>query len=352
GRAGLLDRPASGEVVIVEIDSRSISELQQWPWPRSLHARLVDRLSTTGASTIAFDVDFSSPSHQGDAEFGAAIERSGKVVLPIFYSQARRTDGHESAIINRPMQEFSAAWVGAVNIYPDAGGTVRNYPAATYIDGQVTPSLATVVAQNSDWGDRTFQPDWSINPRLIPRHAFIDVVEGRVPAGAFDNKRVFIGSTAIELGDRYAVPVHGIIPGVVIQAIAAESLLQGRALASTGWPITLAGILLIAFLWRPRRSVRPVRYALMTGLGLLVLAAVPVAVQVLLPLSIKSAPWLTTLILCAALQLAITVRRHIYERARTDVDTALPNRLAFEEALDDETRNARLVVSSIRRFSD
>ncbi|WP_265529634.1 putative bifunctional diguanylate cyclase/phosphodiesterase [Sphingomicrobium marinum] len=351
-RARLLDRAATGDVVIVEIDSRSISELQQWPWPRSLHADLVDRLTAAGASTIAYDVDFSSPSHQGDADFAAAIERSGKVVLPIFYSRARRGDGQESAIINRPMESFSAAWVGAVNIYPDAGGTVRDYPAATHIDGQVTPSLATVVAQNSDWGDRTFRPDWSIDPRSIPRHAFVDVVEGRVPGHAFENKRIIVGSTAIELGDRYAVPVHGIMSGVVVQALAAESLVQGRALASTGWPVTIAGILLIAFLWRPRTGVKPVRYAAMAGFGLLALLAAPVAVQAMVPLSIESAPWLAALVLCAAVQLVLTVRRHIHDRARTDADTALPNRLAIEEALEGNARDAILVVASIRRFSD
>lgn len=351
-RARLLDRQATKEIVIVEIDSRSISELDQWPWPRSRHADLVDRLSAAGATTIAYDVDFSSPSHAGDAAFAASIERSGKVVLPIFYSQARRSDGRQSAIVNRPMQDFGAAWVGAVNIYPDAGGIVRDYPAATHIEGQVTPSLATVVAENSAWGNRTFQPDWSIDPRSIPRYAFVDVVEGRIPESAFENKRVVVGSTAIELGDRYAVPVHGIVPGVVVQAMAADSLLQDRALASTGWPVTLAGILLIAFFWRPRRIERPAQYALTTGAGLLTLLALPVAVQAILPLSIKSAPLLATLCLCALLQLAITIRRHIHERARTDVDTSLPNRLAFEEALDSEAREGILVVASIRRFGD
>ncbi len=32
------ERAASGKVVIVDIDSRSLKEIGTWPWPRSLHA--------------------------------------------------------------------------------------------------------------------------------------------------------------------------------------------------------------------------------------------------------------------------------------------------------------------------
>lgn len=351
-RTQLLVRSATGDVLIVEIDSRSIAELDQWPWPRSRHAELVDWLTMAGASTIAFDVDFSSPSHQGDAQFAAAIKRSGNVVLPIFYSHTRGSDGEENFIVNRPLDDFSSAWVGAVNIYPDARGTVRDYPAATYIGEQVMPSLATLVASNSEWGDRTFRPDWSIDPRSIPRYAFVDVIKNRVPPRNFAGKRVLIGSAAIELGDRYAVPIHGIIPGVVVQALAADSLLQDRALANTGWPITLIGILLIAFLFRPRQIIQPARYAGMVGAALFILLAAPVAVQAALPLVVQSAAWMATLCLSVTVQLVMAVRRHIHERARTDADTSLPNRLAFEEALGSGAQDAVLVVASIRRFDE
>src|SRR5687767_14540663 len=49
--------PASGEVVIVEMDSRSLSAIDRWPWPRRHHAGLIDRLHAAGARSIAFDVD-------------------------------------------------------------------------------------------------------------------------------------------------------------------------------------------------------------------------------------------------------------------------------------------------------
>ena len=37
-------KASSGEVIIVEIDAKSLAQVQAWPWPRSTHGRLVDRL--------------------------------------------------------------------------------------------------------------------------------------------------------------------------------------------------------------------------------------------------------------------------------------------------------------------
>ena len=74
---------------------------------------------------------------------------------------------------------------------------------------------------------RSFEIDYAIEPASIPRHSLVDLIEGRVPPSALAGKRIIIGATAVELGDRYAVPRHGVIPGVVIQALAAETLLAG-----------------------------------------------------------------------------------------------------------------------------
>src|SRR5262249_36003272 len=48
-------------VRIVDIDEASLEEYGQWPWPRTVLARLVDRLREQGAAVIAFDVVFAEP---------------------------------------------------------------------------------------------------------------------------------------------------------------------------------------------------------------------------------------------------------------------------------------------------
>jgi adenylate cyclase len=49
------DRP----VLIVDIDEPSLSAYGQWPWPRTLVAKLLDRLFESKAKAVAFDVVFS-----------------------------------------------------------------------------------------------------------------------------------------------------------------------------------------------------------------------------------------------------------------------------------------------------
>src|SRR5271163_696231 len=45
-------------VRIVDIDDDSLERFGQWPWPRTLLAKLVSRLDELGAAAIAFDILF------------------------------------------------------------------------------------------------------------------------------------------------------------------------------------------------------------------------------------------------------------------------------------------------------
>jgi CHASE2 domain-containing sensor protein len=58
-RNALHSQPASGEIVLVAVDDRSLLELGNWPWPRRQHARMVDRLTEAGARRIFYHADFS-----------------------------------------------------------------------------------------------------------------------------------------------------------------------------------------------------------------------------------------------------------------------------------------------------
>lgn len=48
-------------VRIIDIDERSLKTLGQWPWPRTLVAKLSSRLNELGAAVVAFDVLFAEP---------------------------------------------------------------------------------------------------------------------------------------------------------------------------------------------------------------------------------------------------------------------------------------------------
>jgi adenylate cyclase len=53
--------PADLPVRIVDIDEAALAEYGQWPWPRTLLARMVDRLREQGALVVTFDIVFAEP---------------------------------------------------------------------------------------------------------------------------------------------------------------------------------------------------------------------------------------------------------------------------------------------------
>src|SRR5262245_58542413 len=56
------DRVPSPDVAVVGIDDETFSKLdQQWPFPRSLHGRLIDSLREDSVKTIVYDVQFTEP---------------------------------------------------------------------------------------------------------------------------------------------------------------------------------------------------------------------------------------------------------------------------------------------------
>lgn len=350
-RAKALTRQPTSETVIVEIDARSLAELESWPWPRHYHAQLVSQLHRSGASIIAFDVDFSARSGSGDKELAAAIREAGHVILPIFEQRSSGRRNDRRLISSRPYAAFDDAWVGGVNIFPDDDGVVREYPAATRIDGAIQPSIAALLAERDELGDRSFQPDWAIEADRIPRLSFVDVMHGRVPESSLRGKRVLVGATAIELGDRYAVPRYGAMAGVVIQALAAESLLQGRAIQRSSSLVTLLGILLLALLLMPRPLESLPRYAAYCGFIMGTIGAIPFAAQQLWAISIDSAAWLFTATASVGVQSAVEARRRLRLRDGLDADSGLPNRTLLERAINNAgVSPSILIVAAIERF--
>ena len=99
-RSRLTPRAATGELVIVAIDAESIAEVGTWPWPRSLHARAIERLSEAGARQIALDIDFSSRSTPNEDAALAAVIKSVKPppIVLVFKQFSRSIRGLSSVI--------------------------------------------------------------------------------------------------------------------------------------------------------------------------------------------------------------------------------------------------------------
>ncbi|WP_407188544.1 EAL domain-containing protein [Bradyrhizobium centrosematis] len=263
-------REASGKVVVVAIDAPSIDQIGVWPWPRRLHAELLRRLEAAGAGDVAFDVDFSTSSDPASDEafVNALRDAGGSTILPSF---KQPTPNGGAAYINRPLKPFSnQSWPAVVNVAVESDGLVRRYPIGEKLGDAMLPSMAVVLAGQDANRRPPFLIDFSIRAGSIPSVSYVDVLRGDPAAlDKLRDRKVIIGATALELGDRFSIPNGKIVSGPVLQALAAESILQGRMLRWTsdiGMILGLGVICLLMILsWR--RVAPGIRVAVLVAAG-------------------------------------------------------------------------------------
>ncbi len=345
-RFALLSRPASGRLVVVENDAASVAAIKHWPWPRGYYAQAIDRLRLAGAASITFDIDFSSPSTpDGDAALAAGLGRAnGLVALPTFGQQAG--SGERRMIDSLPLPAFRArAALASVSMLPNADGMVRQAPWGTITAGTPRPSLAATIAHRSGAADSFFPIDYATDPNTIPRLSFVAVRDGNFDPARVRGKDVLIGATAVELGDRFGAPRWGVIPGVIIQALAAETLIRGTPTQGHALPgIMLALILALAVV----RARTPLRLTLTTACATAALIAIATLEQASLHFY-PVVPALGTLWTAAAARAGSQIWRRFEEQRLADDATGLPNRRAMLGRMVEKSAS-RVAVAHIANF--
>jgi adenylate cyclase len=226
--------PAS--IVLVEVDDKTLDDLRmRWPFKRSVHAELIDRLRNAEAKVIAFDVEFSAPTPDGDA-LVRAVDRAHNVVLA-----ASATDGHGlTDVFDGADLRLYGARAGMALFPPDPGGVVRR--ASYEVDGVKTFAIAAAerfTGQEipaSKLGGRTAWIDYAGPEGTIPAVSYSDVLRGRVEPDLFRGKIVVIGVAAPALQDVHATSTTPTMPGAEIQANAIATALAGFPLrAASSW---------------------------------------------------------------------------------------------------------------------
>jgi adenylate cyclase len=153
-------------VRIIDIDEASLAEYGQWPWPRTIVARLVDKLTEKGVATIAFDVVFAEPDRSSMsrmvrdlvahtdpetvAKLAASIQDNDQVLADAM-AQSRVVLGFAfdaKANSQAPRQYHGTAFAGdnPAQFLPLQLGTVRPLPlleAAAKGNGSVNTDLAS-----------------------------------------------------------------------------------------------------------------------------------------------------------------------------------------------------------------
>lgn len=289
------------EIVIVYIDEKSIADIGRWPWPRSVMAELIGRISADKPRVIGIDIMFSERQDtENDARLAEAIKDAGNVVLATafmvptgreevrvapeipdyLWDSAFMTVKSVSGIdwklwavkadkVNLPIAKIAAhASLGHVYSNPDLDGVMRwvylylNYGVDCY------PHFALQVARIAGGTDikdmalfggsgirlgQQFIPT-GLNGKVLihylppekdyPSVPASEVLRGTRPRGMFANKIVLLGTSALATYDVMVTPFSANTPGVAINANVVENILHNGFLKKSPGVIELTFIII------------------------------------------------------------------------------------------------------------
>jgi len=294
-RATAGSAPARDDIVLVTIDEESLRGLEplvgRWPWPRLVHAQLLNFLARAQPRAVLYDVLFTEQDRrkffvQEDewtgADSDAALADAARVLPVVFPGDAvpEALEGQAGAapalpalpglklpadlpaesrpVFVPPMAPLiPASRVVAHNFAAlDADGPWRRYIPFVKYQQTIVPSLAVATAALAQGLDgnpirtggailripidfRSRRPDGSSPyPRVSFYRLFYaeqQALSGETPVEAperFTNKIVVVGATASALDDVFTVPTAGKVGGLEVHAAVVDSILAARTLAA------------------------------------------------------------------------------------------------------------------------
>ncbi|MFM0417346.1 CHASE2 domain-containing protein [Paraburkholderia aromaticivorans] len=288
-------QPVLRDIVVLEIDNASIAQLGRWPWPRSVHAKLLEQVAKANPAAVIYDVLFTEPNAQ-DAELARAIALS-PTYLPVLLG-APDSAGRRTVVEPVAPLAHAAAGLGHINLEVDSDGIVRSVaryegdadsrwpqlmlPVAQAVEHGVLhvnggqPARVSAAASPDNGDDGRFLIPFGPNAQNYPKLSFARVLAGDVSPEQLRGRIVLIGVTASGLYDRFATPVSGELgplPGVYIHANVLDTLLTGREIEPAArWALFAVSLVPLAALLAGFLVLSPRRSLLLTG-ALCLLAA-------------------------------------------------------------------------------
>ena len=243
--------PPADDLVIIEIDDKSINALGRWPWPRSTHARLLEVLTVANAQAVVFDVlfpdiDVSHP--ESDQRFAQAIQNNNRVILPIHFEML----GQQGLVVESPPHNLFYSKVNAlghVHLEAEADGVIRSVFLKEGVGVAYWPHLSLALLEQLKPsssepllvpGKRVKDLSQTVSPLNITRdyhnflpmpsagqgirhYSYSDMINNVIDPNNLTDKLIFIGATAAGLGDILVSPV-GNMNGVELNAWVFQAL--------------------------------------------------------------------------------------------------------------------------------
>jgi adenylate cyclase len=274
------------DLVIVKVDDVTFQDLdERWPFRRTLHARMLERLARERPKVIAYDIQFSEPSERESDDIAlleGVLATRGKTVL----ATTEVNERGQGAFLGVPkLLEDIDARLGNGLLPNDPGGVLRRVSLS--VDNLATLAVATTevaTGRRVDPAEFDGEPAWIdyYGPRgTIRSYSFSKIMNGQFEKGLFRDKWVVVGPTAPSLQDLHPTSTSGEdeMAGAEIQANAIDTVRRGLPLRSVPPALEVALIVLLGLV-APVASLRlsPFRaLALALGLAVLFLLAAQLA---------------------------------------------------------------------------
>jgi len=388
------------DIVIIDIDEASLAAMQEtagsWPWPRAVHAELLQGIARQQPRAIVFDILFSEPDRyrpESDQFFNEVLHDLRNVYFPMLQLEGNQdygvplaevarimdiprsadADPDARAILLPPQAVSPESWrVGLVNFSEDADGIARRYDLFRNRSGWKLESLPARVMRDLGYSIPQ-QPDirlhWRGNASTFTHISYSELYADQSrqkpqrDAHELTGKVVIIGSTATGLHDIRATPISSLYPGVAILATALDNLKNQRfQRVAQDYFAPLLAALLIALQWP--LFVRRHFDAFRIGGALLLLSLLLLAVQYIATTRLYSVALLTPLLFGWGFYFAAALSEYLREKKSREQTVRIFNRFLdprvvsslvaqgeTPQSLSGQAREITVLFSDIRGFT-
>lgn len=203
------------DILLINIDDKTLERLGRWPIKRSYYAFLIDKLSDSRA--VVFDILMTEPTIE-DSILSDAIKRHGKVFLPVLIEEGKK--------ITYPSVYYFPEYTGHIHIEQDVDGIARSVYHTIIVDKKPVPSITSSVYEyitrktfkrevrqgiTATGKDKILQYDrmrinYAGGYGSFESISFIDIIDDIFPPAFFKNRIIIVGLTATGTSDVILTP--------------------------------------------------------------------------------------------------------------------------------------------------